>query len=305
MAKIDRYDGNLKAFASAATGTERTVFGDTSQSDTLNANVVADFFRGWGITGPSFNPTKQDFNGLAFTLGQLIAYLHQQGIPEWNTSQEYYRGSVVTTLAGIYRLKNGGDATVDPDNDNGTNWELAPTRAQVDAKANQATTYTETEVDALIRPVVGEVKLFAGNSSALNTMYVRGWRIADGTDGTPNLTDAFPKFGTFAQKSDTGGAKTVTPAGSVSVSVSNHTLSVAQMPNHAHSGSARVNTQQVSISQNNSGRLASNADTNAAGGSGSHAHGSSGSFSGANHTNEPQFTYLVPLYFTGVAGTYS
>ena len=150
MAKIDRYDGNLKAFASAATGTERTVFGDTSQSDTLNANVVADFFRGWGITGPSFNPTKQDFNGLAFTLGQLIAYLHQQGIPEWNTSQEYYRGSVVTTLAGIYRLKNGGDATVDPDNDNGTNWELAPTRAEVDAKANQATTYTETEVDNLL-----------------------------------------------------------------------------------------------------------------------------------------------------------
>ena len=136
MAKIDRYDGNLKAFASAATGTERTVFGDTSQSDTLNANVVADFFRGWGITGPSFNPTKQDFNGLAFTLGQLIAYLHQQGIPEWNTSQEYYRGSVVTTLAGIYRLKNGGDATVDPDNDNGTNWELAPTRIEVDGKAN-------------------------------------------------------------------------------------------------------------------------------------------------------------------------
>ena len=150
MAKIDRYDGNLRAFGSSATGTERTVFGDTSQSDTLDDNVVADFFRGWGITGPTFNPTKQDFNGLGFTLGQLIAYLHQQGIPEWNTSQEYYRGSVVTTLAGIYRLKNGGDATVDPDNDNGTNWELAPTRAEVDAKANQATTYTETEVDNLL-----------------------------------------------------------------------------------------------------------------------------------------------------------
>ena len=150
MAKIDRYDGNLRAFGSSATGTERTVFGDTSQSDTLDDNVVADFFRGWGITGPTFNPTKQDFNGLGFTLGQLIAYLHQQGIPEWNTSQECYQGSVVTTLAGIYRLKNGGDATVDPDNDNGTNWELAPTRAEVDAKANQATTYTETEVDSLL-----------------------------------------------------------------------------------------------------------------------------------------------------------
>jgi len=150
MAKIDRYNGNLKAFASDATGTERTIFGDTAQSDELDANITADLLRGWGVVGPTFNPTKQDFNGLGFTLGQLIAYLHQQGIPEWNTSQEYYRGSVVTTLAGIYRLKNGGDATVDPDNDNGTNWELAPTRAQVDAKADKATTYTETEVDGLL-----------------------------------------------------------------------------------------------------------------------------------------------------------
>jgi hypothetical protein len=71
-------------------------------------------------------------------------------VPEWNAAQEYYEGSVVTTLAGIYRLKNGGDATVDPDSDNGTNWELAPTRAQVDAKADKATTYTETEVDNLL-----------------------------------------------------------------------------------------------------------------------------------------------------------
>jgi hypothetical protein len=76
---------------------------------------------------------------------------------------------VVTTLAGIYRLKNGGDATVDPDNDNGTNWELAPTRAQVDAKANQATTYTETEVDGLLDDKANiSGQAFSGNISAPN-----------------------------------------------------------------------------------------------------------------------------------------
>ena len=136
MAKIDRYSGNMEAFAADALSTERTIFGDTAQSDTLDANITADFLRGWGVVGVNENPTKQDFNGLAFTLGQLIAYLHQRGVPEWNAAQEYYEGSVVTTLAGIYRLKNGGDATVDPDNDNGTNWELAPTRIEVDGKAN-------------------------------------------------------------------------------------------------------------------------------------------------------------------------
>ena len=150
MAKIDRYDGNLKAFAADATGNERTIFGDTAQSDTLDANITAAFLRGWGIVGVNENPTKQDFDGLGFTLGQLIAYLHQQGIPEWNTSQEYYQGSVVTTLAGIYRLKSGGDGTVDPDSDDGTNWAPLPTRAEVDVKADQATTYTEAEVDSLL-----------------------------------------------------------------------------------------------------------------------------------------------------------
>ena len=42
---------------------------------------------------------------------------------------------MVTTLAGIYRLKSGGDGSYDPDTEGGVNWELAPTRAQVDAKA--------------------------------------------------------------------------------------------------------------------------------------------------------------------------
>ena len=159
MAKIDRYNGNLEAFAAEALSAERTVFGDTTQSDTLDANISADFLRGWGIVGVNENPTKQDFNGLAFTLGQLISYLHQRGIAEWNAAQEYFDGSVVTTLVGIYRLKSGGEGSSDPDTDDGVNWErvgcsdidseLIPTQAEVDAKADQDTTYTKTEVDEL------------------------------------------------------------------------------------------------------------------------------------------------------------
>ena len=130
MAKINRYDGNLKAFAADALGSERTIFGDTAQSNTLDGNITSDLFRGWGIVGVNENPTKQDFNGLGFTLGQLIAYLHQVGIPEWNTDQEFYQGSIATTLAGVYRLKSGGDGSVDPDGDNQVNW------ARLDEKAS-------------------------------------------------------------------------------------------------------------------------------------------------------------------------
>ena len=160
MAKIDRYNGNLAAFAADALSTERTIFGDTAQSDTLDDNITADFLRGWEIVGVNENPTKQDFNGLAFTLGQLISYLHQRGIAEWNAAQEYFDGSVVTTLVGIYRLTSDGVGSSNPDTDDGDNWErvggsdidweLIPTQAEVDAKADQATTYTKTEVDELL-----------------------------------------------------------------------------------------------------------------------------------------------------------
>ena len=187
--------------------------------------------------------------------------------------------------------------------------------AVVAAKVDQATTYSKTEVDALTASVsheVGEVILFAGASAALNTKYGRGWRIADGTDGTPDLIDSFPKLGTFAQRTGTGGAKNITPAGSVSVSTSvsvlNHTLSLAQIPSHNHSYSEVYRDANGSIFSGSSFRKAIS-NTGSAGSSNSHNHGSSasssGSFSGSSHTNEPQFTYLVPLYFTGVAGTYS
>ena len=148
---------------------------------------------------------------------------------------------------------------------------------------------------------VGEVITFAGNAASLNRKYGQGWRIADGTDGTPNLTDAFPKFGTFAQKSGAGGTKTVTPSGSVSVA--NHTLSVAQIPPHSHSFSVYSNSGTGNVALEGSGSNSGTVWTSSAGSGQAHNHG--GSFSGTSHTNEPQFTYLVPLYFTGVAGTYS
>jgi hypothetical protein len=163
MAKIDRYDGNLKAFAADATGTERTIFGDTAQSDTLDANITADFLRGWGIVGVNENPTKQDFDGLGFTLGQLLSYLHQVGVPEWNTAQEYYEGSVVTTLDGIYRLKSGGDGAEDPDTDNEVNWELAPTRAEIEDRVIRVTSIAAME--ACSAPVGYVFSLNAGGRS--------------------------------------------------------------------------------------------------------------------------------------------
>lgn len=126
MAKIVRYDGEVKAFGIDATTTERTVFGSPSASpvtsDTLNDNLNADFMRGWGILAPGAKPPKQYFNGALFTATQFIAYLHQMGIPEWNGAQEYHIGSASIFSGKVYFCKtNTHKSITDPSTDT-VNW---------------------------------------------------------------------------------------------------------------------------------------------------------------------------------------
>ena len=122
MAKIARYNGDLKAFASSSTGTERTVFGDTTQSDTLDANINADFLTGWEIVAVNDAPSKQDFNGLAYTMSQVLAYLHQMGVAEWNTAQEYHAGAVATIGGVVYMSTTNTNTGNNPATDY-TNWK--------------------------------------------------------------------------------------------------------------------------------------------------------------------------------------
>lgn len=102
MSKIARYAGNLPAFGSGAQGLERTVFGGTTQADDLTSQVTAAFLRGWGVVGPSENPSLEDFNAAFYTVSQLIAYQHQMGVPEWEVKQEYYVGSVCSYKGELY-----------------------------------------------------------------------------------------------------------------------------------------------------------------------------------------------------------
>jgi len=94
MSKIERYAGNLRAFGSNAQGLERTLFGETTQADDLTSQVTTAYLRGWGIVGPSENPSLEDFNAAMYAMSQFIAYQHQMGIPEWDATQEYYTGSL-------------------------------------------------------------------------------------------------------------------------------------------------------------------------------------------------------------------
>lgn len=124
---LNRFNGHVVPFADNATATNRTIFGDVTQSDDIDDNLNADFKIGWEIVGINDNPTKQDFNALAYTLGNLISYLYQQGIAVWNTNQKYYVGSRCIGSDGlVYKALTGTEPSPNTGNNpvgDATNWE--------------------------------------------------------------------------------------------------------------------------------------------------------------------------------------
>jgi hypothetical protein len=124
MAKIQRYDGNFKAFGADATGAERTVFGSTTQSDDLTTNLNPDFQRGWGVLPSGQKPPKQYFNGAMFGATQALAYLHQTGIAEWNDEQEYHSGSLVNRNGQIFACKTNNHVSATTPESDSVNWRL-------------------------------------------------------------------------------------------------------------------------------------------------------------------------------------
>lgn len=114
MSKIERYQGNLRAFASNAQGLERTVFGETAQADDLTSQVTQSFLRGWGIVGASEHPSLEDFNAAMYAMSQFIAYQHQVGVPEWHAEQEYYIGSICTHNGESYQSLENANVGDEP-----------------------------------------------------------------------------------------------------------------------------------------------------------------------------------------------
>lgn len=129
MAEITRYTGNLAAFASSAAAAKRKVFADpATASDTIDGNWVAAFVKGWEHVGPADFPTIQDFNAMGFTLAQVLAYLHQRGVPEWDNAQEYYQGAITSKDDVIYVLHATSSTGDDPAADTAyTNWHIPGT----------------------------------------------------------------------------------------------------------------------------------------------------------------------------------
>jgi len=178
MAKISRYDGNLVSFASGASSGKRTVFGDTTESDTLDDNINADFLVGWEIVGDT-PPTKQDFNAVAFTTTRVLSYIHQMGVPEWNTNQEYYLGSATIRSGELYVSKVTPNTGNDPATDS-VSWKRLAGYEEVESADlisydNAASGLSSTDVQGAIDELRNANKVLYDNStSGLATTTVQG-----------------------------------------------------------------------------------------------------------------------------------
>lgn len=84
----------------------------------------AAFLLGWqNAVIAGFAPFLEELNALSYILTTQMAYILQNGIPEWDAGTTYYINSIVVgSNSKIYRCKTDDCLNVDPTTDDGTNW---------------------------------------------------------------------------------------------------------------------------------------------------------------------------------------
>lgn len=202
MPKINRFNGNLPAFAQNALGLERTIFGSESQSNDLTEQFNADFMRGWGIVSSTENPSREDFNAVCFTLSLVLAYLHQMGVPEWNAAQEYYVNSITTDAGALYVSRNTNTNT--RPSTNAAAWhrlvDAGNYQALFDTAFNGKTTSLTRDLLTQSTAANARSTLGLGSLSVLNTVNNSNWSgtdlsIANGGTGASTAATAAANLG--------------------------------------------------------------------------------------------------------------
>ena len=106
MSKITRK--NQKIFGTSAGFEELAVIGSLADNspafstDVETIQSLANYETGWfGVVLGNNSPAIEDMNSLCYVYAYQLTYLFQSGIPEWNTSAIYYKGSIVTDGNGF------------------------------------------------------------------------------------------------------------------------------------------------------------------------------------------------------------
>lgn len=127
MAKITRE--TFKRFAASAGGSDVGVFGSLAASAPTYSQVIATIQSlaawdiGWAAETVATNvPALEDLNGVQFVFAYMIAYMLQQGIPEWDAGTTYYINSVVSSGGIAYTSITDNNLNNAPPN--ATYWKI-------------------------------------------------------------------------------------------------------------------------------------------------------------------------------------
>lgn len=176
--------------------------------------------------------------------------------------------------------------------------DIAQEHADVTAKIGSALKQITDVSGALDKHKVpkGTIALWSGATSNIPT----GWALCNGQGGTKDLRNRFiVGAGGSYNVGATGGNASVTPSGSISVSVGSHVLSLNEMPSHNH----RVSQQGAHGGSwyNGGGWLTTinshdwgkhNVYSSNAGSSLGHNHSAWGTYTGSSFDNRPPFYAL-------------
>ena len=104
MARLERL--TAKVFADSAPADEIGQFGSALlgtkvlTSDVATIQGLSAYNNGWGsavISNRNY-PTMQEFNGILKVMSYQTAYQMQEGIPEYDSSTTYFKGSIVKVI---------------------------------------------------------------------------------------------------------------------------------------------------------------------------------------------------------------
>jgi hypothetical protein len=160
MSKLDRVFQKL--FATDAASNEVIKFGSFAGGSTVYTKDPAEiqelttFLEGWfsAIVGGK-NPNIEDMNALFLLAFYQLAYVFQQGIPEWDTDTIYFTDSLATNDGVLYISLSDDNQGNDPSS-NPSDWSVFVNGNAVvwgGTSTLAATTYTVTPSIPLPNPV--------------------------------------------------------------------------------------------------------------------------------------------------------
>lgn len=189
MAKIIR--ATQKIFAQNATTSQLTTFGTAKTANPNNSRNLADiqnanFLSGWASAIEADKaPFEEDTNGLCYAITSQLAYLFQQGTPEWDAGTTYFENSLCTVVQdGILVIKRSltdNNINNDPTTDN-ENW--------VDY-FSQRVIHTIGDPIITLNPVLEDNEIWLEGAEVSRTTYAALYQIYGTTYGVGDGSTTF------------------------------------------------------------------------------------------------------------------